>query len=166
MMYLGDNPVGIVSNLPLPLFMNHLESGSFSVETTSDVYGEHTIQLKTISKPKGILLYSNGFNMFDAKSDKPLLGAFASLYIAPADIDNASKINGWTNISSLMWYFVNWGTNANGASPTARRSNAEMSRGVYLYNESTKQIQLRGFISSQSDYDFKFNHTYHWLVWD
>lgn len=165
MMYLGDQAVGIASNLPLPSFMNHLESGSFQLDS-ANAYGEYNIQLQNISKPKGILVYAEGFSMFDAKADKPMLGAFASLYIAPADIDNANVENGWTMIHGLINYAVNWGSGTNSGYPTYRRSTNEANRGIYLYNETLKQVRLRGFLPAQSDYDFKFNHTYHWLVWD
>lgn len=153
----------------IPAFMNHLESGSFQLDsapTGGYGYGEYIIQLSDISKPKGILLYSNEFNMFDNKADKPMLGAFASLYIAPADIDNATMINGYTGIYPLIWYYLNWGQGSGEQYPTVRRSEYESNRGIYLYNETLKQIIIRGFIAGQSDYDFKLNTLYHWLVWD
>ena len=144
----------------IPVFMNHLESGSFLLESTDVTsYGEYDIQLKDISKPKGFLLYSNEFNMFDAKASKPMTGAFASLYIEPADISDAQIINTWTSVSPLMYYGINWGQGTDQMYPTFRRSQNEGNRGMYLYNQTEKKIRLRGFNSQQSEYDFRFGIT-------
>lgn len=154
-------------DVPLPSFMNHLEGGSFTL-TSGDVsaYGEYDIQLTNIAKPKGIIVFSNSFNCLDAKADKPFLGAFACLYVEPADAENLTTTNGWNILSSVSSYNVNWGQNTGQAQPTARNSWNENNRGVYLFNESTKKIRIKGFSSSQGEYDFKFNVTYNWIAWD
>ena len=167
MMYLGDQAVGINNNAPLPTFVNHLESGSFIV-TANDISstGEYDIQLSTITVPKGIIVFSNSFNCFDAKANKPIRGAFATIYIRPADAENLRKTNGWTILSDVNSYMINWGNGTNSSYPSARYGYNDSNRGIYLYNETTKTLRLRYFEASQGDYDFKYNIPYNWMVWD
>lgn len=143
----------------LPNFMNHFEYGSFSSDTT----GDYDLQLKVITEPKGILIFSNDFNMYDAKVDKTALGAYGALFIAPADISQAATTNGWVICSPNAFYFTNWGQNTDQSNSSARYSRTE-TRGIAYYKPSTKEIRFRGF--GTGDYDFKLNVIYNWIVWD
>lgn len=149
----------------LPDFISNIEFGSFTLDTAPTI-GQYDIQLKKITDPKVILLYSNDFNCYDAKANKPRLGAFGATWIKPNDFDANAEVttNGWYILSHNSFYFVNWGQNVDQKSATARSSRAENSRGVYLFNSSTKTLRLAGFNSSQSEYDLKLGVTYHWVV--
>ena len=148
----------------LPDFISNIEFGSFTLDTAPP-NGQYDIQLKKITDPKVILLYSNDFNCYDAKANKPMLGAFGATWIKPNDFDAKAEItNGWYILSHNGFYFVNWGQNIDNKGATARSSRTEGSRGAYLFKPSTKTLRLAGFNSSQSEYDFKLGVTYHWVV--
>jgi hypothetical protein len=143
----------------IPSFMNHLESGQFSNDTT----GDYDIQLQNIAEPKGVLIYSNDFSMYDAKSDKTKLGAYGALFIAPSDMSQAQTVNGWVVCSANAFYFTNWGQNTSHQNASARNSRTE-TRGILYYRPSTKEVRIRGF--GTGEYDFQLNTTYNWIVWD
>jgi len=167
MMYLGDKAVGLVNNTPLPSFFNNLESGSFiATKDNITANGEYDIQLSTITKPQGIIVFTHSLNCLDAKSEKPLLGAFATMYIRPADAENLNQTNGWTILSGVNCYVINWGNGTGAGYPQARTGLNDSGRGIYLFNETTKTLRLRYFTTSQGDYDFKYNIPYHWIAWD
>lgn len=148
----------------LPDFISNIEFGSFTLDTAPP-YGQYGVQLSKITDPKVIILYSNDFNCYDAKADKPMLGAFGATWIKPNDFDaNAEKAADWYILSSNSFYFVNWGDNTDQKGARARQSRTENNRGVQLFNPSTKQVRFSGFFSAQAEYDFKFGITYHWVV--
>lgn len=147
----------------LPDFISNIEFGSFTLDT-APTSGQYDVQLSKITDPKVILLYSNDFNCYDAKADKPMLGAFGATWIKPNDAEQTSITNGWYNLAANAFYFVNWGENTDQRNAKARQSRTEGSRGIYLFKPSTKTIRFAGFNSSQSEYDFKLGITYHWVV--
>ena len=150
----------------LPDFISNIEFGSFTLDTATP-YGQYDVQLSKITDPKVILLYSNDFNCYDAKANKPMLGAFGATWIKPNDFyANAEKAGDWGDwyvLSSNSFYFVNWGDNTDQKSAIARSSRTE-SRGLYLFKTSIKTLRIMGLNSSQSEYDFKLGITYHWVV--
>ena len=148
----------------LPDFISNIEFGSFTLDTVP-TNGQYDVQLSKITDPKVIILYSNDFNCYDAKADKPMLGAFGATWIKPSDFEEKAEVtNGWYILSPNSFYFVNWGQNTDNKSATARHSRTENNRGTHLFNPSTKALRLAGFNASQSEYDFKLGITYHWVV--
>ena len=141
----------------IPAFMNRLESGSFSV---SSGY-ETKIALSNIDLPKGFLIYSNEFDLFSAKADKPMLGAYAAMCILGTNtlvlLDNVYYLQ------TISMYAVNWGQNTGSKNPTWRNSRTE-DRGIRYFRPSNKTFHVRGF--GDGEYDFKFGVTYNWIAWD
>lgn len=142
----------------LPSFMNHLESGSFTLSSGT----ETNIELNEISLPKGILVFSNGFDLTSAKSSKPLLGAYAALYIAGSDVLTPGS-NGYIAFQNYSMYAVNWGQNTDNMNPSWRGSRTE-SRGIRGVYTNTKKILMNGF--GTGEYDFQYNVQYNWIAWD
>lgn len=142
----------------IPTFMNHLESGSFTLESGTYI----NIPLSNIDIPKGVLIYSNAFDLDMAKTDKTMLGAYAAMYIA----GNNTLVLSGDNVYYLhrfTMYAVNWGQNLDNSNPTWRSSRAE-SRGIRWFKPSNRTIALSGF--GTGEYDFKNNVEYHWIAWD
>lgn len=142
----------------IPAFMNHLESGSFTLESGTNI----DIPLSNIDMPKGVLIYSNAFDLDMAKTDKTMLGAYAAMYISGSNTpvlasDNLYYLNKWT------MYAVNWGQNTDYSNPAWRSSRAE-NRGIRYFRPSNRTICLNGF--GTGEYDFKNNVEYYWLAWD
>lgn len=142
----------------LPSFMNHLESGTFTVESGTD----KNIELSGISLPKGIIIFSNGFDLTSAKADKPLLGAYAAFYVAGSDVLTPGS-NYYVNLAYYTMYAVNWGQNTNNMNPVWRNSRTE-SRGIRGFYTNTKKIYMNGF--GTGEYDFQYNVEYKWIAWD
>ena len=142
----------------IPAFFNHLDSGSFSVESGTIAW----VSMQNITNPKGIIVFSDAFDLDAAKADKPMLGAYAACYIAGTDTLSPDN-NGNIPIARFTSYFVNWGQNTDNASPTFRTSRTEM-RGIQLYDPQNKQFYMNGF--GTGEYDFKYNVTYNWIAWD
>ena len=140
-----------------PEFMNHLESGSFSLDSGY----ETDIALSKIDLPKGILVYSDAFDLDSAKADKPIVGAYIAIYIAGTNTlilqDNVYYIQ------RFSMYAVNWGQNTNNENPAWRSSRTE-NRGIRYIRPSNKTFHLNGF--GTGEYDFKHNVTYNWIAWD
>lgn len=144
----------------IPAFMNHLESGSFSLSSESGI-NYYNIQLIDIEKPKGILVYSNAFDITNPKADKPLLGAYAALYTTGTG-EPAINGNAWS-LQLYSTYAVNWGANTDQKNPSWRSSRTE-TRGIRWYTPSTRLVYLVGF--GTGEYDFKYDVTYNWIAWD
>lgn len=145
----------------IPAFMNHLESGTISLSDART-----WIDIPSIAFPKGILVYSNDFDLqTNAKEDKDKLGAYAALYIAGSDDLSAIEIsnNSYYIISYGAFYFTNWGQNTGGKNPTPRSSRTE-SRGIPYFDPVNRRFYFYGF--GTGDYDFKQGIEYHWLAWD
>lgn len=141
-----------------PAFMNHLESGSFTLESGAYI----SIPLTNIDLPKGVLVYSNAFDLDIAKTDKTMFGAYAAMYIAGTNTpvlsaDNVYYLHKWS------MYAVNWGQNTDNSNPAWRSSRTE-TRGIRYFNPYNRTIFLAGF--GTGEYDFKHNITYNWIAWD
>ena len=143
----------------IPSFMNHFESGSFEVTSGS----EYNIQLTDISEPKGVLVFSNGFNLYSAKEDKPLLGAFMAVFIAGTDTEDQPISSGVRNVGYNTQYAYNFGSDTNNAKSSAGNTRTT-NRGVKALKITDKRVLLGGF--GTGEYDFKYNVTYNWIAWD
>lgn len=160
MMYLGNNAVGINTQFGFPSFFNHLDSGTIINDGSSSVI---TIPLSTITTvPKGILIYSNAFDLSSNKADKPSLGAYCALFIKGSDELIISSDNVYY-LTGRSGYYINWGADTNSKYPTKRDSRTEP-RGLYYYQPSTNSFAVRGF--GTGEYDFKYNIPYYWIAWD
>lgn len=142
----------------IPAFMNHLESGSFTLESGTNV----DIPLSNIDMPKGVLIYSNAFDLDMAKTDKTMLGAYAAMYIAGSNTPVLSADNVYY-LQKMSMYAVNWGQNTDNSNPAWRSSRAE-ARGIRYFRPNNRTISLTGF--GTGEYDFKHNITYNWIAWD
>jgi hypothetical protein len=144
-----------------PSFVNNFEFGSFTVPEESSTH-VLTLQGDYATYPKGIIIFSNAFDLTSAKADKPMLGAFAAAFFSGTPAVPLSSYNNYI-LSYYSTYCVNWESGSPGARPTWRLSKGE-SRGLYFYEPSTKALNLRGF--GTGEYDFKQGIEYHYLVWD
>lgn len=160
MMYLGNQAISLVNNAPLPSFVNNIDSGEIIVQN-----GEPTsfwVTYKNIEVPKGIILYSNDFDLISAKTNKTLLGAIAAWFIAGNQLKDPDA-NGWIDITGMAGYGVNWGSGGNQEKITNRSSHSE-TRGIRLLDLINHRFYLQGF--GTGEYDFKYNIPYHWIAWD
>jgi hypothetical protein len=148
-----------MANGKIPVFMNHLESGTVSLRSGT------WIDIPSIAFPKGILVYSNDFDLqTNSKADKDKLGAYAALYIAGSDDLSAIRTTGDSYIISYgSFYYTNWGQNTNQQNPTSRSSRTE-TRGIPYFDYVNRRFYFYGF--GEGDYDFKQDIEYHWLAWD
>ena len=144
--------------VPIPSFMNHLESGTLLLESGASTW----ISLQSITDPKGILFYSNDFDVTSAKADKSLLGAFSALYIRGKEVEIQSGTN-YLSLFNSSSYMVNWGSGANNANSVPRNTRTE-SRGVAYFDSVNKRMYIHGF--GTGEYDFKYNVQYNWIAWD
>ena len=145
-------------DVPIPSFMNHLESGTITLESGGNTW----ISLQDIALPKGILVFSNDFDLITAKTNKDVLGAYGALYLAGTDTLTPQS-SGYYAIAYGAFYFVNWGQNNDQGNPTARSSRTE-SRGIPYFDPANKRFYFHGF--GTGEYDFKHNITYNWIAWD
>lgn len=159
MIYLGNQAVGIVNNAPLPSFINCLDSGEITVQNGDP--NAFWVGYKNIETPKGIMLYSNDFDLISAKTNKSLLGAVAAWFIAGNQLKDPDA-NGWIDITGMSGYAVNWGSGATQEKITNRSSHSE-SRGMRLLDLVNKRFYMQGF--GTSEYDFKYDIVYHWIAW-
>ena len=144
-----------------PSFMNNFEGGSFTVPEDSSTH-VLTLQEEYETYPKGIIIFSDAFDITSAKADKPLLGAFAAAFFSGTPAVPLSSYNNYI-LSYYSTYGVNWESGSSGARPSWRRSISE-TRGIYYYEPTTKELYLRGF--GTGEYDFKTGVEYHYLIWD
>ena len=144
-----------MANGKLPAFINHLESGTVTLESEQNIW----IPIPSIAMPKGILVYNNNFDYASAKADKTL-GAYGALYIAGSD-ELTLNSYGYYPILGGAFYMIDWGTSTN--YPMARASRGE-TRGVRFFNPQNRSFYFCGF--GTGDYDFKNNVTYNWMAWD
>ena len=144
-----------------PSFMGNFESGSFTVPEGSSTHAL-TLQGEYETCPKGIIIFSNAFDTENPKSDKPMLGAFAAVFVDGTPSVPLSSYHNYI-LSYYSTYCVNWESGSPGARPTWRRSISE-ARGIYYYQPNTKELNLRGF--GTGEYDFKQGIEYHYLIWD
>lgn len=144
-----------------PSFTNNFEFGSFTVPIGSSTHAL-TLQGEYETYPKGIIIFSNAFDLTSAKADKPMLGAFAAAFFSGTPAVPMSSYNNYI-LSYYSTYCVNWESGSPGARPTWRGSKGE-SRGIYFYEPSTKVLNLRGF--GDGEYDFKQGVEYRYLIWD
>ena len=153
--------MGMAKSGNIPAFMNHLESGTVTLSDSNNVW----IDIPSIAFPKGILVYSNDFDLAtNAKADKDKLGAYAALYIAGSDDLSVISTTGNSYIISYgAFYLTNWGQNTGQQSPSARMSRAE-SRGIPYFDYVNKRFYFYGF--GEGEYDFKQGIEYHWIAWD
>ena len=143
----------------IPAFFNHLESGQFSL--TSGETGTW-VNMQQISLPKGILIYSNAFDITSAKEDKPLLGAYCAYYIAGTD-ELTPGSDGNIAIGGISFYLTNWGRVGATNNPISYNTSAT-SRGLDAIKPTNKAFHIRGF--GTTEYDFKTEITYNWIAWD
>lgn len=144
-----------------PSFVNNFEFGSFTVPEESSTH-VITLQGEYETCPKGIIIFSNAFDLTSNKADKPMLGAFAAAFFSGTPAVPLSSHNNYI-LSYYSTYCVNWENGSPGARPTWRSSMGG-ARGIYFYEPSTKALNLRGF--GTGEYDFKQGIEYHYLIWD
>jgi len=148
----------------IPSFMNQFEYGSFMLTDSTKTSYDIILKNDYPNCMKGILIYSNEFDIDSPKADKPMLGAYAAVYIMGA---NGAVYNeqyaAYQSIYMESTYAVNWGQDTDGKSPVWRSSRTE-TRGISFYRPSTKTLEIIGF--GTGEYDFKRNVEYHYLVWD
>lgn len=143
----------------IPSFMNHLEGGQFSV--SSEAYAN--IQLTNITQPKGILIYSNDFNLYSAKADKPKLGCYSALFIAGSDQYDQPTAQGSYIYSSNAYILENWGEGTN-QEYTKAFATRTSNRGIRALKISDNFISVAGF--GTGEYDLQLDTTYNWIAWD
>lgn len=148
----------------IPSFMNQFEYGSFMLTDSTKTTYEIILKNDYPNCMKGILIYSNEFDIDSPKAEKPILGAYAAVYIMGANGAVYSEQYGaYLNINVESRYAVNWVESVDNKSPAWRSSRTEP-RGISFYRPSTKTLSIRGF--GTGEYDFKRNVEYHYLVWD
>lgn len=142
----------------LPSFINHLESGSFTLESGSNIWVDFT----DITFPKGIVVFNSDFDLASDKTDKALLGAYMAAYIAGNDTLTPNS-SGFCNIAYAACYMANFGQGTNQKYPSTFRT-ISSSRGISGFNPTTKKFYVIGF--GTNEYDFKYNIPYYWMAWD
>ena len=157
MMYLGNQAVGIAVRKGIHEQMNHLESGSFTLESGAST----SLSLSNIDLPKGVLIFSNAFDLSSPKADKPMLGTYMATYVAGTD--TLSLRDNVYYLSDFSMYAVNWGQSTDDKNPVWRSTRTE-NRGIRWFNPSNKSITVTGF--GTGEYDFKYNVQYNWIAWD
>ena len=143
----------------LPSFMNHMDSGTFSLENGSEIF----LELTNVTIPKVVLIYSNDFDIVTAKASKPLVGSYWSLFIAGTDTMTPDGSQGNINFSGKNFYCTNWGNSTDEKYPSPRKTLGE-NRGIRAVNTVPKKLLVSGFGSGE--YDFQYNVTYNWIAWD